>query len=83
MGVMRFMGQRTGDEEIAWEVSDPDAVQRARKKFNKLVKPKKKDGKFKAYHVVTKGGKRQAGAPMERFDANAGEVLLVPQMAGG
>lgn len=83
MGILRAMGPNTGDEALEWDPHDEKAVRRARKKFNKMVKPKKGDGKFKAYSVKNVGGKREADEPMAKFDPKAAEILLVPQLAGG
>lgn len=82
MGELRVLMPKQGDDKLDWDPNDKDSVRRARKRFNKYVKPKKQDGTHKAYKVDTKTGKRTADE-IKTFDSALGEIMLVPQMAGG
>lgn len=95
--VMKVMSQAHGHKTLEWDTkADPDSarVDLARAEFEQLVKG---EGRFRAYNVAIKHGKRE-GAPIKEFpptreqapeDHNGPvledveELLLVPPLAGG
>lgn len=77
MGEMRVMGQR-GDTKVEWDPENEEEVEAARKHFARLVE---KGGRgFRAFAVARAG---QRGEPIDEFDPEVGQIILVPPMAGG
>lgn len=74
MGEMRILCSE-GDLKVVWTEDVEAEIEAARKQFNDL----KKKG-YKAYYVKDKGRK---GDLMERFDAEAQKMILVPAIMGG
>ncbi len=74
MGKMSVMGE-TGDTKISWDSDNPTEVEAARKTFEEY----KKKG-FAAFRLTSKGSK---GSKTEEFDLYAGQIVLVPPIAGG
>jgi len=64
-----------GDSKHAWDPSDEESTQQAREVYDLHIK----DG-FSAFRMNATG---EAGEPMGEFDPMAGNVLLMPMMAGG
>lgn len=73
-GELRILGAK-GDTKIIWDSDNDDEVENAEQTFDDLI------GKgFAAFKVRGKGDK---GEQVKKFDASAGKLILVPQMAGG
>lgn len=75
MGVLKLMGQR-GDQKVAWDPADKGQIEKARSKFNQLVK----NMKYLAFRMDETGKK---GEQIKEFDENAGAILIVAPMQGG
>lgn len=79
------MAPNKGDEELlTWDPKDQKSVKAAKKRFDALVNPDhtgENPHKFHAYRVERVP--RRSGEPITEFDKDAGEILLVPAMAGG
>jgi hypothetical protein len=63
---------KTGHTSHEWDKNKPDEVEAARTLFNALTS--------KGYRAFTGG---QNGKRMDKFDSNAEEMTLVPQLVGG
>jgi hypothetical protein len=65
----------TGDERVVWDKNDgPEALQ-AKERFKDLLKQG-----YKAYSVDSKGKKNR---PIEEFDVDAEEILMIPKTVKG
>jgi len=88
------MDRSKGDRTLEWDATDEKSVALARSEFDQLIKG---EGRFRAYHVIEKNGKRD-GEPISEFPPvrekapedysgpvleDVEEVLLVPPLAGG
>jgi hypothetical protein len=74
MGEIRIL-DGTGDTKIIWNKDNDVEAQNAHETFAELT------GKgFKAYSVRRGGGK---GVEIEKFNADAEKLILVPPMCGG
>jgi hypothetical protein len=76
MGTLRIMDKQHGDVRLSWG-SAREEQEAAREAFDSH----RRRG-FRAYRVNVVGGKR-TGDPIDSFDPEAGELLMVPPMAGG
>ena len=74
MGEMRCLNE-TGDTKMVWDPENEDEVEAAKDQFNKL----RKKG-FTAYSVKKGGDKNKA---IDKFDADSGMIIMVPQIVGG
>jgi hypothetical protein len=74
MSELIIMGAK-GDTRMIWSPDSPDEVENARTTFNNL-----RAKGYLAYRVDKSGDK---GEVIREFDANAGKIILAPQMAGG
>lgn len=84
MGQLRVMRPSKGDEHLEWDPKDAKSVKAAKERFDALVNPKttgKNAHKFNAYKVERVP--QRTGEAITEFDKDAGEILLVPAMAGG
>lgn len=94
MATLRIMDRQAGDRTLEWDATDERSVELAQHEFDQLIKGQ---GRFRAYHVIEKGGKRE-GEPISEFPPvrdkapegysgpvleDVEEVLLVPPLAGG
>ena len=74
-GVLRIL-DRTGDTKLIWDPENEDEVENARSTFDSLKK--------KGYAIFrVKGEKGEQGEQMRTFDARAGRLIAVKQLAGG
>jgi hypothetical protein len=78
--VMKVLDPKHGDFKVRWDPDNPEEVENARKQFDELVKSTARRA-YQAYKIAS--GARRKGEPIKEFDPTAGELLLVPQMAGG
>ena len=65
-----------GDDRIVWDKRFPETIKEAREMFNKLL-----EKGYKAFMIRKDGQKSER--QMFRFDPNAEEVLMIPQVMGG
>lgn len=73
-GEMSVMGA-SGDKKHYWNKKSWKEVEKAKQTFD--------DFRAKGYKAYRMNKKGDQGEPMDEFDPSAGEVLLVPAMAGG
>lgn len=74
MGELRCLNE-TGDTKMIWDPDNKDEVEVAKDQFNAL----KKKG-FTAFSVKKNGEKNEK---IEKFDADAGMIIMVPKIIGG
>lgn len=74
MGQIRIMG-RTGDARLTWDTDNQHEVDAAEEMFDRLVRQH-----YTAFNVKENG---REGEVMERFDPEAGKIIMVPPMSGG
>lgn len=74
MGEIRCLNE-TGDTKMTWDPNVRDEVDVAKDQFEKL----KKKG-YQAYSVKKGGEKNQA---IDKFDPDAGMIIMVPKIQGG
>lgn len=75
MGVLKMLGP-AGDQKVAWDPADKSQIEKARNKFNQMVK----NMKYLAFRMDESGKK---GEQIKEFDENAGAILIVAPMQGG
>jgi len=68
-------GIKGGDTKLIWDASNADEIETARRTFDDL-----KAKGFAAFSVKKDGGK---GEQINKFDAQAEKLIMVPQMKGG
>lgn len=73
MAVMKITGKE-GDTRISWNPDNEDEVGTARRAFLDLV-----DKGYKAYEM----GEDGRGDPLEAFDPDAGDIVMIFPMVGG
>lgn len=69
------MSATDGDKKSIWDVSNEDEVAMAKREFEELTKKG-----FTAFHVKDDGA---TGKRMDKFEATAGTMILVPPRKGG
>ncbi len=76
-GIFRILDQKEGDKRLVWNRMSMGDIAEAGRMFDQFIK----EG-LSAYRV---GGDGRQGAPMDRFDPTAEEVLFLPikLVAGG
>ncbi len=74
MGELAQMN-KTGDSKTIWDPDNEDEVEAAQNTFDDLI-----DKGYKAFHVGMSGKKK---GKMDKFDPEAGKVIMVPQVVGG
>ena len=75
MGKMSILSSE-GDTEICWDPDSPKSIANAKKRFDDYI------GKgFAAFRMSKKGKKK--GSKISAFPSDAGELLLIPPIAGG
>jgi hypothetical protein len=80
MSQLIIMGASFGDKRVTWTADNPESVKRAKKRFDDLMA----QDIFTAFSIkIDKNGKKQKSRMIKRFNPKAGEVILVPQVAGG
>ncbi len=74
MGEM-FSMDKTGDSKTIWDPENEDEVEAAKNSFDELT-----DKGYSAFDVKAAGRK---GARMNKFDPEAGKVIMVAPLQGG
>jgi hypothetical protein len=64
-----------GDERVVWDKDNGQEAMQAKERFKDLLKKK-----YKAYSVDARGKKNR---PIEEFDVDAEEILMVPPTSAG
>jgi hypothetical protein len=75
MGTLRILDGRHGDLETPWARGDATALQTAETRFDEMVK--------KGYLAFDVEPGTNQGEQIRRFNPEAKEIVLVPQMRGG
>ena len=70
-----FSMDKTGDTKTIWDPNKEDEVETAENSFNELI-----EKGYSAFHVKTGGRK---GERMNKFDPEAGKVIMVAPLQGG
>lgn len=73
--LMEVMGPE-GDTKTIWDPDKDAEVDNARRSYEDLV-----DKGYRAFYATGKDGAK--GEPMDKFDPDAGRMILVPPMQGG
>lgn len=74
MGVLAKLNDE-GDRRVPWDPTNPAQVEEARTKFHEYIRS--------GYRAFKMGRRGQPGDRISEFDPNAGEILFIPQHAGG
>jgi hypothetical protein len=72
MGILRRMGKQ-GDVPTKWELDDNGSIQVAEERFNDAIRN----------HMLAFNMDAGEGERISKFDPNAKEIVLIPQIAGG
>lgn len=73
--LMETMGPE-GDTKTIWDPSNQDEVDNARRTYENLV-----DKGYRPFYAIGKNGAQ--GEPMDKFDPEAGRLILIPPLQGG
>ena len=65
----------TGHTKVTWDKAVPAEVDLARNAYNAAI--------AKGYQAFSVRSDGERGQRMERFDANAEEIMMVPRLQGG
>ena len=74
MGKLSIMN-RTGHTTVTWDTETEDAVSEAERIFN--------EHKAKGYAPFIVDGDGNTSGPIAKFDQDAPEILMVPNIVGG
>jgi hypothetical protein len=74
MGVMRILDS-SGDSEVLWNVSDDEALAKASRAFDELVR--------KGRLAYERNGSQNAAARVRAFNPEADEIIWVRPLQGG
>ncbi len=74
MGIMRILDS-TGDSVVEWSPEFQEEIAQAETRFNELVVA----GKHMAFEIMPGG----SGKKIKEFNPDAGQITLVPIIAGG